>query len=168
MRRWTMYKLLFPVDLSGLSSKIAPKMLAMAEKLEAEVHLLSVGESTKQFGTFYVPHPSLGVLEKDMTRGMDLKLQEFQFEYFPDYPKVQRVIKVGDPAEEIMKYIRSAGIDVVIMATHGRKGLSRVLFGSVTEKVVKGSPVPVMVTRPGEDEPELEVQSSQAGRGTGV
>ena len=156
-----MYKLLFPVDVSGLSSRIAPKILAMAEKLDAEVHLLAVAESTEQFRTFYVPHPSLGVLEKDMTRGMDRKLQEFQFEYFPDYPKVQRVIKVGDPAGEILDYIRSAGIDVVIMASHGRKGLSKVLFGSVTEKVVKGSHVPVMTTRPGEDEPEVvEVQAS--------
>lgn len=152
-----MYKLLFPVDLSGLSSRIASKIPAMAEKLDAEVHLLAVAESTEQFQAFYVPHPSLGVLEKDQTRGMDRKLQDFQFEYFPDYPKIQRIIKVGDPAEEIMKYIRSAGIDVVIMATHGRKGLSKVLFGSVTEKVVKGSPVPVMITRPGEEESEPQV-----------
>jgi nucleotide-binding universal stress UspA family protein len=152
-RRWTMYKVLFPVDLSGLSSRIAPKMLAMAEKLDAEVHLLAVAESTEQFRTFYVPHPSLGVLEKDMTRGMDRNLEDFQFEHFPDYQKVQRVIKVGDPAEEIMKYILSAGIDVVMMATHGRKGLSRVIFGSVTEKVVKNSPVPVMISRPDEEEP---------------
>jgi nucleotide-binding universal stress UspA family protein len=43
------------------------------------------------------------------------------------------------------------------MATHGRKGLSKVLFGSVTEKVVKGSPVPVMITRPGEEESEPRV-----------
>jgi nucleotide-binding universal stress UspA family protein len=48
---------------------------------------------------------------------------------------------VGDPAQEILKLIDKEGVDLVIMASHGQKGNYR--FGSVSEKVLKHSPVPV-------------------------
>jgi nucleotide-binding universal stress UspA family protein len=54
----------------------------------------------------------------------------------------------GDPAEEILKYIAQEKVDLVIMGTHGRKGLDRVLFGSVANEVVKKSPVPVLTINP--------------------
>ena len=48
----------------------------------------------------------------------------------------------------IINYVTSKGIDLVIMGTHGRKGLDKVIFGSVAERVVKTAPVPVMVVNP--------------------
>jgi len=50
--------------------------------------------------------------------------------------------------QEILKTIDSEGIDLVIMGTHGRKGLKYVFFGSVAENVVKRSPVPVLTINP--------------------
>ena len=44
-----------------------------------------------------------------------------------------------------MKYIETVGIDLLIMGTHGRRGLDRAVFGSVAERVIKYSPVPVFV-----------------------
>jgi nucleotide-binding universal stress UspA family protein len=57
-------------------------------------------------------------------------------------------VVAGDPSEEILNYIGTHGIDLVVMGTHGRKGLDKVIFGSVAERVVKSSPVPVMVVNP--------------------
>jgi len=54
----------------------------------------------------------------------------------------------GDPAEEILKYVESEKVDLVIMGTHGRKGLDRILFGSVANEVVKRSPAPVLTINP--------------------
>jgi len=57
-------------------------------------------------------------------------------------PNFQKRTLFGDPAQEILKTIESEGIDLVIMGTHGRKGLEHVFFGSVAENVVKSRPFP--------------------------
>lgn len=53
----------------------------------------------------------------------------------------------GNPHEAILDYVAERGIDVVVMATHGRTGLDRAVMGSVAERVVRRSPVPVLTVR---------------------
>jgi nucleotide-binding universal stress UspA family protein len=53
----------------------------------------------------------------------------------------------GNPHEEILDYVSEHGIDMVVMGTHGRTGLDRVVIGSVAERVVRRSPVPVLTVR---------------------
>jgi len=65
-----------------------------------------------------------------------------------DYPGIRKVVHCGDPAEKILEYVTAEGIDLVILGTHGRKGLDKVIFGSVADRVVKNSPVPVMSVNP--------------------
>ncbi len=60
---------------------------------------------------------------------------------------VETVHAVGNPAEEIVAYAEDHGIDHVVLGSHGRQGMSRLLLGSVAETVVRGSPVPVTVVR---------------------
>jgi nucleotide-binding universal stress UspA family protein len=63
---------------------------------------------------------------------------------------LQPTIKVviGDPADEIIDYISAEDISLVIIGTHGRRGLDRAVFGSVADRVLRFSPVPVMVVNP--------------------
>ena len=56
--------------------------------------------------------------------------------------------RVGDPIAEILRAEKELGIDLVVMATHGRKGVWRVALGSVAEKVVRSSTCPVLTTVP--------------------
>jgi nucleotide-binding universal stress UspA family protein len=63
---------------------------------------------------------------------------------------VTTAVERGIPHERIIEYATANEIDLVVMGTHGRTGLDRVLLGSVTEKVVRQSPVPVLVIRVGE------------------
>lgn len=51
----------------------------------------------------------------------------------------------GDPAHQIKEYVDDEGIDLIVMGTHGRKGIRRILFGSVAEKVVRSSNPPVLI-----------------------
>src|SRR6056297_424103 len=53
----------------------------------------------------------------------------------------------GNPHEEILDYASEHGTDMVIMGTHGRTGLDRVVMGSVAERVVRRSPVPILTVR---------------------
>jgi len=61
---------------------------------------------------------------------------------------VSTVVLEGNAADTILDYATKNGIDLIIMATHGRTGLSRWALGSVTDKVVRGSSAPVMVVAP--------------------
>ena len=54
----------------------------------------------------------------------------------------------GDPAGEIIRYAASHSIDLIVMGTHGRTGFTRVLLGSVVERVLRGAPCPVLVVSP--------------------
>ena len=54
----------------------------------------------------------------------------------------------GDAAEEILTRANDEGADLIVMGTHGRKGIDRILFGSVAEKVVKNASMPVLTVRP--------------------
>lgn len=145
-------RILFPVDLTDFSERIVPEAISVAEKFGAEVHLLAVVEPLEQFSTFYVPHPSLDLFEKEMVERAERKLLEFEDLSFVSYRNVKHAVLRGRPADEILKYIGSEKIDMVIMATHRRKGLERALLGSVADEVIRRSPVPVMTLNPSEHE----------------
>lgn len=144
----TITKILFPVDLSEVSSKLVPDALDFARKFDAEVHLLLVTGSFEKFQTFYIPHPSLKTFGEEVLRGGQKKLAEFVEEYFSEFSRLKTAVVQGEPAEEILKYVKNEKIDLIIMGTHGRKGLDRALFGSVANEVVKSSPVPVLTINP--------------------
>jgi nucleotide-binding universal stress UspA family protein len=64
----------------------------------------------------------------------------------PDIP-VRHVLLEGDPAAEIVRYGRDAGMDLIVMGTHGRSGLERLLMGSVAEKVLRDASCSVLVVK---------------------
>ena len=70
------------------------------------------------------------------------RLNQICNKYLKGCPLYVRHIAIGDPAQEILKPVEKEKVDMVVMATHGRKG--HFPFGSVTEKVVKHSPVTVV------------------------
>ena len=91
-------KILFPVDLSEVSSKLAPEVIALAQKFNAEVHLLLVTGSFEKYQTFYIPHPSLKTFGDEVLKGGQKKLTEFVEEFFSEYPKLKTIVVQGDPA----------------------------------------------------------------------
>jgi nucleotide-binding universal stress UspA family protein len=60
---------------------------------------------------------------------------------------VRHVFLEGDPATEIVRYARDAGVDRIVMGTHGRTGTERLLMGSVAEKVLRDAPCSVLVVK---------------------
>jgi nucleotide-binding universal stress UspA family protein len=141
-------KVLFPVDLSESSAKIVAAVQTVARKFNAQIHILFAARVFDHFTSIYVPHPSINKFEKELMEGAEKRLYEFVDEHFGDFAHTQTHVVAGDPSEEILHYIQKENIDLVIMGTHGRKGMDKILFGSVAERVVKSSPVPVMVVNP--------------------
>ena len=141
-------KILFPVDLSEASPTVAPYVRTMAEKFNARVYLLFVARVLHHYVTMYVPNPSINQFEKEMLEGAEKRLYEFKDRYFNGIEGLKTSVLPGDPSEEIIRFASEEKIDLIIMGTHGRKGIDKIVFGSVADRVVKTSPVPVMVINP--------------------
>ena len=141
-------KILFPVDLSDVSPKMVPFVMSVANMWDAEVHLLFVVRVLEHFTAMYVPDISISRLEQEMVQGAERKMEEFIGLHFPEGRVKHASVKVGDASEEIVKYVNAEKIDLVVVGTHGRQGLEKIFFGSVAEKVIKTSPVPVLSINP--------------------
>lgn len=141
-------KILFPVDFSKVSPVIAPWVLTIAEKFSAEVHLLFVARRLGHFSSIDVAEISINTFESEIIEAGENKMEGFTNAYFGDYPNIKAKVTVGDAAEEILQYIISEDIDLVIMGSHGRKGLDRIFFGNVANTVVKNAQAPVMSINP--------------------
>lgn len=142
-------RILFPIDFTQNSSKILPYVLSVSEKYDAMIYLLHVVEDLSRWGGgSYVPHIPLDQYQKDALEGAEKAMDRVCDEQLQSCPNFQRRIISGDPAQEILRAIDAERIDLIIMGTHGRKGLEHVFFGSVAENVVKKSPVPVLTINP--------------------
>ncbi len=141
--------LLFPVDFTENSTKIIPYVLSMAEKYGSKIYLVHVAHNLLDWsGLLYAPHTSLEETQKEILKGAETVMDKICNEQLKGCPDFKRIIVSGDPALEILKIIESEDIDLVIMGTHGRKGLEHTIFGSVAGNVVKKSPVPVLTVNP--------------------
>jgi nucleotide-binding universal stress UspA family protein len=141
-------RILFPIDLTENSSKILPYALSVSEKYNSSIYLLHVVHDLLKWGHLYVPHTSMENFLREAIEGAEKAMERVCEEQLQSCPNFHRRIVSGDPAAEILKTIESESIDLVIMGTHGRKGLEHVIFGSVAENVVKKSPVPVLTINP--------------------
>jgi nucleotide-binding universal stress UspA family protein len=141
-------QILFPCDFSDNSRKILPYVLSLSQKYDSTIHLLHVVEDLLKWGGFYVPHPSLGQYQAELLKNAEKRMEEICEDQLQGCRNFKRIIVSGDPALEILKAIELNAIDLVIIGTHGYKGLEHTIFGSVAENVVKKSPVPVLVVNP--------------------
>ena len=142
-------KILFPCDLTINASKILPYVLSVSEKYDSMVYLLHVVEDlSKWYSGLYDSRSSMDMYQKEAHKRAERCMDRLCKEKLQSCPNFQRRRVSGDPATEILKTIDSEGIDLVIMGTHGRKGLEDTIFGSVAENVMKKSPVPVLVINP--------------------
>ena len=141
-------KILFPLDLTENSSKILPYVLSVSEKYNSIIYLLHVVQDLNKWGKLYVPHPSMDVFQKEAIEGAKKAMDTVCENQLQSCPNFQKSVVSGDTVDEILKVIESEEIDLLIMGTHGRKGLDHTIFGSVAENLVKKSPAPVLVINP--------------------
>ena len=144
-------RILFPVDFTENSSKVLPYVLSVSEKYDALIYLLHVVVEFSQWGGYDISDIRMGryqEFQEEAFKDAEKTLERVSEEQLQGCPNFQKSILSGDPAKEILKFIESEEIDMVIMGTHGRKGLEHVFFGSVAENVLRKSPVPVLVINP--------------------
>ena len=139
--------ILCAVDFSDMSPRVASYAQTLAKALNAGVHVIYVAPSLDQHAFFDVPLPSAQSFVEDVAAEAEKKMEAFIRDNF-SMENVRGKIARGYADEEILNFAGKEKMDLIVMGTHGRKGVDRILFGSVAEKVIKSSSIPVMSIRP--------------------
>ena len=141
-------KILFAMELSELSAEIVGWVNLMVQQFEAEIHVQHVIPDLDFFGVAYAVPPGFLDDQGKLIANAEKQIYAFCDKWIDKEitPKVK--VSIGNPAEEIIKYINSERISIVVIGTHGRSGLDRSIFGSVADRVLRFSPVPVLCINP--------------------
>ncbi len=138
--------ILFPTDFSEGSSQALQYAVDMAKRYGARLYLLHViYDMAKAAG--YVPHISMDAMYKDIEGGAKKELERFGVEELSGLKDMERSVGMGTPHEEIVNFANKNKIDLIIIGTHGRKGIDRMIFGSTAAQVVRYAPCPVLTVR---------------------
>lgn len=142
--------ILVPVDFSDSGANAARLAVALAKQTGAEITLLHVGVVphfyATELGMSGPSGPIFTQMSQEIAREQRHRLDEMAQQGIPSEMVCRTLIREGFPPEEILDQVKDGGHDLIVMGTHGRTGLKRALLGSVTERVVRESTVPVMVT----------------------
>ncbi|SIO29948.1 universal stress protein [Halodesulfovibrio marinisediminis] len=140
-------KALVAIDFSDESTYIAEYAQLFAEKFDAELIVVYAAPSLNQYVGFHVPPNTIEAFVGEIVTGAEKNMDEYLEKHFPGL-KVKGKVVTGFAAEEILEIAADEKADLVIMGTHGRTGIDRLLFGSVAAKVVRGAEIPVLTVRP--------------------
>ncbi len=140
-------RILFPTDFSEGSSQALDYAVDMAKRYGAKLYLVHVLYDIGKAAGWYVPHASMDEMYKDIEKSAEKELSRFGLEEMRSFKGVERSVLKGVPHTEIVKYAKANKIDLIIMGTHGRKGMGRILFGSTASQVVRYAPCPVLAVR---------------------
>lgn len=141
-------KILLPYDGSEGSAAVLHHAGEIAHRSDATIHILYVADTARE---------SVTVVESDVVDTLVREGEDTVDEAAKTLDTLgvshETAVVQGHPAETIVEYAERYDFDLVVMPTHGREGISRYLIGSVSEKVVRLSSVPVLTVRMLDDEP---------------
>jgi universal stress protein A len=142
-------EILCPVDFSDASRKAVQYAREFAANMGASVYLLNVVEPRPMAVDItlnYVP------LEEDLEKAAEADMQVVLQEFLSAGIKAECAIEFGNPSDVILQKVDERDVNFVIMGSHGKKGLSRLIMGSVAEMVVRKANCPVLIVKAGEKE----------------
>lgn len=141
-------RILFPTDFSASAKKAQQYAVALSERFGSELHLIHVVPPM-------IPYPDAAspylLPMEDNQKQVELADQHLRRELEPAWvtrhnPKFVTVS--GFAVDEILKYANETNVDLIVVGTHGHTGLSRMLIGSVAEKIVRTASCPVLTVHP--------------------
>ncbi len=137
-------RILFPTDISEGSAHAVPFVTDLTKHYGAKLYVIHVMYDVARATGWYVPHMSMDELYRDIEANAKKEIEKCCVEELRGYKNIQYTVLKGVPHEEILKFAEENSIDLIIMGTHSRKGLDRVIFGSTAERVVRHAPCPVL------------------------
>ena len=135
-----------PVDFLEATDKLVEYAVYMAEKLSAVAHFVHIVH-------FYAGDALIGLpfaqeCEQRLLSNAEERMSNLVTDNRERLPGCTGEVIIGDPVEKIIAFARSKDSDLIIISTHGAKGIEKILLGSVTERVLKRTHCPVLVMKP--------------------
>ncbi|WP_423746066.1 universal stress protein (plasmid) [Haladaptatus sp. SPP-AMP-3] len=140
-------RILLPTDGSVSTDKAVEQALNLSDAYDASLHVLSVVDRT-----IVPPDVRSDILYDELEDECADAVSDVEAAANEAGVDVETTVLRGTPHRVILDYADDNDIDCIVMGTHGRRGLDRYLLGSVTEKVVRLSEVPVLTVRMNEEE----------------
>ena len=135
---------LLPTDGSAGMDRVIEEAVGLAERHDATLHALYV-VNTASLSNLPL-EASMDAVSDSLREEGRTALAEVE-RLVDDRVPLESATVEGSPAREIVDYATETGVDLIVMGTHGRSGVDRLLLGSVAERVVRRSPVPVLTVR---------------------
>jgi nucleotide-binding universal stress UspA family protein len=137
-------RILAPTDGSNPSNRGVDRAIELADRFGATVHALYVVDRSNRAGDWDI------VVERQEAEG-ESALDAAAERAAAAGVEIERHLRRGAPAEEILGLATGADIDLIVMGTHGRSGIDRIRHaGSTTERVIRGASIPVFAVPPGD------------------
>jgi len=139
--------ILVPTDFSDHSLRALSYAIGLAEKYGAEIKILYVNEPALQVSDMAWVGVDERSLKNEHVKEARRNLERIVREKIPsDLPSAAEV-RNGDAVDEIIQFADDVNADVIVMATHGRSGLSHILMGSTAEQVIRKASCPVLTLK---------------------
>jgi nucleotide-binding universal stress UspA family protein len=142
--------ILAPTDFSEYSKQAVASALELAKKFGAKLSILHVVELPPYPVEGYVPPSLSATFLEDLERQASQDLAQVVPEAESASIEVARLVTVGSPYRKIIDMAEAEQVDLIVMATAGRTGFSRLVMGSIAERVVRTASCPVLTIRPRE------------------
>lgn len=149
-----MKKILIALDYNPTAERIAKTGYEMAKSMNAEVTLLHViADYTYYSSLDYSPimgfdqFSNLGAVQMDSVTELENAAREYleKTKTFLGDPSIKILVKDGDSGDAIIEAAKNLGVDIIVLGSHSRRGLDKILMGSVAEKVLRRSKIPLFI-----------------------
>lgn len=135
-----------PVDFSEITDKLVEYAVYMANRLSAEIQFVNVVDLYA--GDAMLGFAYMADLEETMVSNAKQKMADLVQDTKEKCKGCGGEILIGDPVEKIVDFARESRADLLIISTHGARGLEKILLGSVAERVLKRAHCPVLFVSP--------------------
>ena len=140
-------KVIIPVDFTSTMNKVVDYATSIANQLGAEIIFFHVVNDFQGYDMMLV-HPSFETMRKDLEQKSNERMANLVEDYKGVKKGVSGKVVSGDAGDEIVKLAKEEQADMIIIGTHGTKGLERILMGSTAEYVVKKASCPILTFNP--------------------
>lgn len=142
-------KILIPIDLSESSVAAIAYATEIARLFGASLTIINVVDVGDEGVAF--PPEALGT--KEVKSYLENKRKSSIKHFLKTHPLIKisehkLIVRTGSPSKEIVAYAKSEAVDLIVMSTRGRSGMSHLILGSVAEKVVRYAECPVLTLKP--------------------
>jgi nucleotide-binding universal stress UspA family protein len=137
-------KILCPIDFSDFSLYALTYAVSFAQRYKAKLLLLHVVDVFLHDPAYFAPYVPDRSMFDDFEKKAAARLEEVRKKNIPAGMEAELIVRTGRAFVEIVRAAKEKEADMIVIATHGRTGLSHAMFGSTAEKVVRKAPCPVL------------------------